>query len=97
MPTFTLDGETYEYLRPDPGRESEDARSWAYGEYPRVLATLPLADGSTVRVHAVAAPWISDPTYVFVVWADDDVGAHWAWIPAGNVECLNEADLAEED
>lgn len=48
MPSFKLDGETYEYLRADPGRDSEYARLRAFGNYPRVLATLPLADGSTV-------------------------------------------------
>jgi hypothetical protein len=92
MPSFRLDGETYEYLRADPGRDSEDARSREYGDYPRVLATLPLADGSTVAVRAVAARWNSNPSHVFVAWADDDMGAHWAWIPAGNVKCLDESD-----
>ena len=97
MPSFALDGETYEYLRADPGPDSEDARSRDYGDHTRVLATLPLADGSTVEVRAVAARWNSDPSHVFVAWADDDMCAHWAWIPAGNVACLNdsESDLEE--
>ena len=97
MPSFTLDGDTYEYLRPDPGRESEDARSRAYGDYPRVLAAVPLADGSTVDVYGVAARWDSHPSHVFVAWADDDMRPHWAWIPAGNVECLNGADWNVEE
>lgn len=98
MPSFTLDGETYEYLRADPGRDSEDARSRDYGNHLRVLATVPLADGSTVEVRAVAARWSSNPSHVLVAWADDDMSAHWAWIPAGNVECLNgsERDLGED-
>jgi hypothetical protein len=92
MPWFTLDGQSYEYLRADPGRASEEARSRDYGDYPRVLATVPLADGGTVKVHAVAARWNSNPSHIFVAWADDDMRAHWAWIPGGNVECLGESD-----
>ena len=97
MPSFRLDGETYEYLRADPGPDSEDARSRDYGDQPRVLATLPLADGSTVEVRAVAARWTSNPSHVFVAWADDDMSAHWAWIPAGNVQCLNDCEWGLEE
>jgi hypothetical protein len=97
MPSFTLAGEMYEYLRADPGRDSEDARSRDYGDYPRVLAALPLVDGTTVEVYAVAARWNSRPSHVFIAWADDDRRAHWAWIPAGNVECINEAEWDAEE
>ncbi len=57
MASFTLDGEMYEYLKPDPGHPPEEAKSWEYGSYPKILASLPLADGGTVRVYAVAERW----------------------------------------
>ena len=50
MASFTLDGETYEYLKPDPGHLPEEAKSWEYGNYPKVLATLPLANGQGVAL-----------------------------------------------
>lgn len=84
MASFTLDGETHEYLRPDPDHQPEDTKSWAYGNFPKVLAALPLAGGGTVAVYAVAESW--NPSHILVSWADDGRHAHWAWIPADNVE-----------
>lgn len=78
MASFTLDGITYEYLRPDPGHDPEAAHSWTYGQYPKVMATLPLSDG-TVDVYAVAERW--NPSFILVSWQDDEWHAHWAWIP----------------
>ena len=96
MASFTLDGRTFEYLKPDPGHSPEDARSWEYGKYPKALATLPLADGGTATVYAVAER--RNPSHVLVSWADDDRHADWAWIPAGNVERVTDSDWdIEED
>jgi len=95
MPTFTLDGETYEYLKPDPGHSPEDAKSWEYVNNPKLLAALPLIDGGTVVVCAVAERW--NPSYVLVGWADDGRHGHWAWIPAGNVERVTDSDWDIEE
>ena len=38
MASFTLEGETCEYLKPGPGHSPDEARSWTYGNYPKVLA-----------------------------------------------------------
>lgn len=84
MASFTLDGKTFEHLNPDSGDHPEDPKPWIYGKYPKVLATVPLADGGTVRVYRVAERW--DPSHILVSWADDRRHSHWAWIPAGNVE-----------
>jgi hypothetical protein len=89
MATFTLDGITYEYLRPDPGHKPEDARSWTYGEYPKVMATVPLVAG-TVDVYAQASRW--DPTNVLASWHDDDDHTHWAWVPAANVRRVSDSE-----
>lgn len=75
MASFTLDGETYEYLRPDPGH-AEETHSWTYGAYPKVMATLPLAGGRTKDVYAVAERW--NPSHILVSWADDEGHSHWA-------------------
>lgn len=48
-------------------------------------------------VHAVATPWNSHPSHDFVAWAGHHMLAHWAWIPTGNVECLNEPDWDVEE
>ncbi|NUU30833.1 hypothetical protein [Arthrobacter sp. C9C5] len=95
MASFILDGETFEYLKPDPGHSPEDAKSWEYGKYPKVLATLPLADGGTATVYAVAERW--NPSHILVSWADDWRHAHWAWIPAGNVERVTDSDWDIEE
>jgi hypothetical protein len=34
MTSFTLDGQTFAYLRPDPGHPAEKTRSSEYGNYP---------------------------------------------------------------
>jgi hypothetical protein len=89
MASFTLDGAIYEYLKPDPG-QPEDAKSWTYGNYPKIRAALPLAYGGTVAVYAVAERW--NPSRILVSWADDGRHSHWAWIPAGNVERVTDSD-----
>ncbi|MEQ4520455.1 hypothetical protein ABLI39_13960 [Pseudarthrobacter sp. B907] len=95
MASFTLDGQTFEYLKPDPEHQPEDAKSWTYGKYPKVLATVPLADGGTVTVYAVAERW--NPSHILVSWADDGRHAHWAWIPSGNVERVSDSDWDIEE
>jgi hypothetical protein len=95
MRSFTLDGKTYEYLMPDPGHPPEATRSWEYGNYPKVLATLPLADGGLIEVYAVAERW--NPSHILASWQDDDMHPHWAWVPAGNVERVNDSDWDVEE
>jgi hypothetical protein len=95
MASFTLDGETYEYLKPDPGHPPEEAKSWTYGSYPKIMASVPLADGGTVSVYAVAERW--NPSHIFASWADDGRHAHWAWIPAGNVERISDSEWDIEE
>lgn len=95
MASFTLDGETHEYLRPDPGHRPEDAKSWEYGKYPKVMASLPLADGGTVDVYAHADRW--NPSHILVSWLDDDRHVHWAWIPAGNVRRVTDSEWDIEE
>lgn len=95
MASFTLDGQTFEYLKPDPGHEPEYAKSGTYGNYPKVLAALPPADGGTVTVYAVAERW--NPSYVLVGWADEARHGHWAWIPTANVERVSDSDWDTEE
>jgi hypothetical protein len=95
MASFTLDGETYEYLKPDPGHSPEEAISWTYGNYPKIIATVPLADGGTVSVYAVAERW--NPSHILASWADDGGHANWAWIPAGNVERISDSEWDIEE
>lgn len=90
MASFTLEGETFEYLKPDPGHPPEEAKSWTYGNYPKIRARVPLADGGTVSVYAVAERW--NPSHVLVGWADDGRHSHWAWIPVGNVERISDSE-----
>lgn len=94
MASFNLDGETYEYLMPDPGTHG-DAHSWVYGQYPRVLASVPAVGGGAVQVFASAVRW--NPSHILVSWADDGDHPHWAWIPAGNVERVNDSDWDIEE
>lgn len=54
MASFTLDGETYEYLRPDPAHPAEESLSWEDGSYPKVVA-------SVSRWRAVPQ-WTSTPS-----------------------------------
>ncbi|WP_400158532.1 hypothetical protein [Arthrobacter sp. BPSS-3] len=95
MPSFTLDGETFEYLQPDSGNGPEDAQSWTYGAYPKVRAAVPLAAGGSVPVYASAERW--NPSSVLVRWADDGRHSHWAWIPAGNVERVTDSEWDIEE
>lgn len=96
MATFTLDGITYDYLRPDPDpdHDPEAAHSWTDGQYPKVMATVPLTSG-TVDVYAVAERW--NPSHVLASWQDDGHHAHWAWIPAGNVRRVNDSEWDIEE
>ena len=95
MASSTLDGETFEYLKPEPGHAPEDARSWTYGNYPKIRANIPLVDGTTVTVYAVAERW--NPSHVLVSWQDDGRHAHWAWIPAGNVDRVSDSEWDIEE
>lgn len=95
MASFTLDGEPFEYLKPDPGHSPEDAKSSTYGQYPKIRAALLLADGGAVTVYAVAERW--NPSHILVSWADDGRHSHWAWIPTGNVERLTDSEWDIEE
>jgi hypothetical protein len=94
MATFILDGITYEYLRPVPGHGPEDTHSWTYGEFPNVMATLPLV-GGTVDVYAYASRW--NPSRILVSWQDDAYHSHWAWIPAGSVRRVTDSEWDIEE
>src|SRR2546423_877238 len=95
MASFTLGGVTYEYLTPDPGGQPEDARSWTYGQYPKVVAGLPLAAGGMVDVSANADRW--NRTHVLASWLDDAWHRHWAWVPAGNVRRVTDSEWDIEE
>ena len=94
MASFTLDGQTYEYTRHDPG-PTEHIGSWEYGKYPKIIATLPLAGGATVDVYAHADRW--NPTHILVSWLDDEYRPHWSWIPAGNVRRVTDSEWDVEE
>jgi hypothetical protein len=89
MASFTLDGTTYEYLLPDPGHP-ETTKSWEYGKYPKIMATIALAAGGTVEVYALAERW--NPSHILVAWEDDDWRPHWAWVPAGSVRRVTDSE-----
>jgi hypothetical protein len=95
MPTFTLNGVTYEYLQPGPDGGPAAAHSWEYGSWPRVEAAVPLVDGGAVTVHAEASRWAGNS--IHVRWADKDGHFHGAWVPKGNVRQLtaSEWDIIE--
>ncbi|CAH0256393.1 hypothetical protein SRABI26_03278 [Arthrobacter sp. Bi26] len=95
MASFTLDGQTYEYLRSAAGHSAEETKSWEYGNYPRVMARVPLAAGGTVDVDASAERW--NASNVLVSWTDDDDHKHWAWVPAGNVRRVTESEWDIEE
>lgn len=95
MPSFTLDGTDYEYLQPDGVGRPEGTHSWTYGQYPKVLVELPLADGRTVSVYARAARWT--PTHVNVTWKDDTDHPHNAWVPSGNVRKVTDSEWYIEE
>lgn len=83
MPSFILDGTSYEYLMTPRPRPLHLIKSWDYGQWPRVEATVPLADGSTVSVYGEASCWGAEQ--VHVRWADDEERFHAAWLPAASV------------
>jgi hypothetical protein len=97
MPTFILDGKTYEYLQPKPDAGPEAAHSWEYGHWPRVEAAVPLASGGTVIVYAEAMRWAG--SQVLARWRDDDDHTHAAWLPSANVRRVtaSEWDIIEYD
>lgn len=94
MRSFTLDGQTYEYLLPDSG-PSENIRSWEYGKYPKIMVTLPLTGGATIELYARANRW--NPSHVLVSWNDDEGRGHGAWVPAGNVRRVTDSEWDIEE
>lgn len=94
MASFTLDGVTYGYLRPDLAHTPAAAHSWDYGSCPKLMATLPLTEGA-VDVYATAERW--NPTQVLVSWRDDGGHPHWAWIPARNVRPVTDSEWDIEE
>lgn len=61
-----------------------------YGNYPKVLASLPLATGGTVDVYAHAQRWT--PAHVLASWLDGEWHPQWAWVPAGNVRRVTDSE-----
>lgn len=47
--SFLLDGQTYEFVRPERVGPVEDVKSWVLGNYPKVHALVPLQAGATGR------------------------------------------------
>ena len=82
MPSCTIAGTAYDYTQPVPGRPTQ-ARSWQYGRYPKVRATLPTTP-APVTVYAHAARWNGDQ--VLVEWEDDERRKHWTWVNSAAVE-----------
>jgi hypothetical protein len=64
MPTFTLDGVTYDYLAPAGPVRLHLIRSWEYGSWPRIEAQVPLVDGGTVAVYGEASRWSVEQVHV---------------------------------
>ncbi|MET4094714.1 hypothetical protein [Arthrobacter sp. UYCu712] len=95
MASFALDGMTYEYFRQDSYYGPGAIGDWTYGEYPKVMASVPLAGGRTVGVYARASRW--NPTQILVSWQDDDMRPHSAWVPAANVHKLNDSEWDIEE
>lgn len=85
---FTLDGRFYDYLRPGPGNP-EGARSWKYGHYPKVMATLPTTPAAET-VYAHAARWNGDR--ILVEWEDDDRRKQWTWVDGDAVEPVTDSE-----
>lgn len=82
MPSFTLNGAVYAYDAPRPPGRPETTRSWVYGHYPKVRASLPAQP--PVTVYAQAARWNGDR--ILVEWEDDDRRKHWTWVDGSAVE-----------
>jgi hypothetical protein len=90
MPTFTLDGVTYDYLQPSLDAKPQDAHSWEYGHWPVVEAQVPLVSGETVSVYGEAMRWAGEQ--ILVRWRDDDGHYHDAWMPARAVRRLTASE-----
>ena len=88
MPSFTLDGTTYEYAQEAPG-QPEATRSWEYGNYPRVRAALPTSPAA-LTVYAQASRWNGDR--ILVEWEDDVRRKHWTWVDRGVVEAVTDSE-----
>lgn len=90
MPTFTLAGVTYDCLALTVEGDPEDFRSWEYGKYPKVEASVPLTDGGTVKVYGEASRWVQG--HVIVLRRDDVRQVYWAWVPADNVRRVTDSE-----
>ena len=89
MASFTLDGTTYEYLLRDPGHV-DATKSWEYGDWPKIMATVALAGRGTVDVYARAQRWT--PSHILASWEDDDRRPHWAWVTADHVRRVGDSE-----
>lgn len=89
MAIFKLDDVTHEYVETFPGRP-ELVRSWEYGRYPKVLASVPLTEGKSLDVYAHAERWT--PDHILVRWEDDDRRPHTAWILANGVRRATDSE-----
>jgi len=88
MPSFSLDGTTYEYVQEPPGRP-EATKSWEYGLYPKVLATLTTTP-ALVTIYAQASRWNGDS--VLVEWEDDDRRKHWTWVDRTAAKAVTDSE-----
>lgn len=57
MPKFTFNGVSYEYARSSLAAAPGAVHSWEYGQWPRVEAAVPLAEGGDVSVYGQAMRW----------------------------------------
>ncbi|UYL86594.1 hypothetical protein SEA_RADFAD_37 [Arthrobacter phage RadFad] len=90
MPSFILGGVTYEYVAPPKPQRLHLIKSWEYPNWPRVEATVALADGGMVQVYGEASRWSSEQ--IFVRWPDDEGHFHAAWLPTSAVRRLTASE-----
>ncbi|SDW32452.1 hypothetical protein SAMN04487912_102327 [Arthrobacter sp. cf158] len=87
---FVLDGQEYEFIRPERVGPVEDVKSWEMGNYPKVHARVPLKPGGTVWVYAHATHW--NRTQIHVQWYDDEKDSLSAWLPKEDVRPVTNSD-----
>ena len=96
MASFTLDGQTYEYLRSarrvtrrrrrSRGSTGTTRRSWPLSRWP-----------AAARSTSMPSPNAGTPSNVLVSWDDDADHNDWAWVPAGNVRRVTDSEWDIEE
>lgn len=69
--------------RPRAGAGRWERQQVHRGQWPEVIAQVPLASGGTVEVHGYATHYTQE--WVAVVWNDDNVQHFDCWTPAADV------------